>query len=369
MLLHCVWEEIDDLAADVDEVCCGPDGSACVNGAPDECSMACMISVHEFEDQCGDQLEQILGSHRFQEVSILQTQCVDQVDVDAFMDILAEAECPDENGDFADGGTVDLPPTLPPIVLIPAPPGPPAMAGSTMIVADGAMHTETVDAAGDDAWFGFMAIAGDSYEIDTELESPYTLPDSVLQLVGIDQTTILAENDDDPRSTMLYDSFIEWTCPATGIYYVNVHEYGRETGTFGLAITTAVSLGHTGDGDGGGGDPCAGGARMMEDNAIIAYEPAGNYGHDERCTWHIECPMGEVHLTLQAFQTEADYDLVDIFDGADVHAPELAQELSGSLALLPQTAWVSSGSDMYIEFVSDESVADQGFRASYLCQE
>ena len=164
---------------------------------------------------------------------------------------------------------------------------------------------------------------------------------------------------------MLYDSFIEWTCPESGLYYVLVHEYGRDSGTFGLAITGATSLGM---GGAGGGDPCSGGATMTEDNAIIDFEPEGAYEHDQRCTWHIECPRGHPELQMQAMATEEGYDYVDIFDGADVHGTELG-ELSGTLAELTTTTWTGSGTDMFIEFASDESIADRGFRASYICHQ
>ena len=63
--LHCVWEEIDELATEVDLVCCGADGGHCPEGPPDECSMGCMLTLHELTDQCGHQIEQILGSHRW----------------------------------------------------------------------------------------------------------------------------------------------------------------------------------------------------------------------------------------------------------------------------------------------------------------
>ena len=70
----------------------------------------------------------------------------------------------------------------------------------------------------------------------------------------------------------LYDSYIEWTCAVTGMYYINVHEYGRDTGTFSLSVTATDASFAT---DAGGGDPCVGGARMTEDNAVISFQPDG----------------------------------------------------------------------------------------------
>ena len=53
---------------------------------------------------------------------------------------------------------------------------------------------------------------------------------------------------------------------------MQVHEFARNLGTFDFAITEAINS------EAAGGDPChGGGAQMTEDNAIISFQPDGNY--------------------------------------------------------------------------------------------
>jgi hypothetical protein len=47
-----------------------------------------------------------------------------------------------------------------------------------------------------DTWFTFTAMGGSTYRIEVALGS---LPDSIAQLIGPDQETVVVENDNDPR--------------------------------------------------------------------------------------------------------------------------------------------------------------------------
>ena len=69
-------------------------------------------------------------------------------------------------------------------------------------------------------------------------------------------TNLPSTNDDDDRNPNTYASYIEWTCPASGTYYIMVQGYGSSTGTFGLTLTQG---GAGGGGGAGSGDPCNGG--------------------------------------------------------------------------------------------------------------
>ena len=86
-----------------------------------------------------------------------------------------------------------------------------------------------------------------TYQIGTTLG---TLTDTTIDLVGTNGKTVLVSNDDDERDSSggSLASYIEWTCPATGTYYVMVEPYGRERGTFTLSVNTASAASHT--------DPC-----------------------------------------------------------------------------------------------------------------
>ena len=81
----------------------------------------------------------------------------------------------------------------------------------------------------------------------------------------MDQQTTIAENDDDERATGQLDSYIEWTCPATGTYFINVYGYGGATGTISLSVTQAEQA----------NDPCSGQAELEERNAVISFTPQG----------------------------------------------------------------------------------------------
>jgi V8-like Glu-specific endopeptidase len=86
---------------------------------------------------------------------------------------------------------------------------------------------------GDVDWFGFTAMQGVTYTIETILSNRVSLADSTLTLFGTNGTTQLAFNDD-PNGA---ESKITWTAPALGTYYVQVAAPGDETGFYDLKIT------------------------------------------------------------------------------------------------------------------------------------
>ena len=120
-------------------------------------------------------------------------------------------------------------------------------------ISPGPATAGNVAAAGEQEWFSFAATAGASYQIETDLQ---TLDDTMVDLIDTDGHSLLVENDDDDRNPNTYASYIEWTCPASGTYYIMVQGYGSSTGTFGLTLTQG---GAGGGGGAGSGDPCNGG--------------------------------------------------------------------------------------------------------------
>jgi hypothetical protein len=74
-------------------------------------------------------------------------------------------------------------------------------------------------------WVRFEAQAGQTYEIATLDLERYC--DTVIDLYGPDGHTLLEQDDD---SGPEWASRIEWTSPASGIYYVKVLEYFGRTG-------------------------------------------------------------------------------------------------------------------------------------------
>ena len=46
---QCSWDKLDDLAVDVNMICCGADNEHCGGGSgmPDTCSPGCAVSLHQ----------------------------------------------------------------------------------------------------------------------------------------------------------------------------------------------------------------------------------------------------------------------------------------------------------------------------------
>jgi hypothetical protein len=67
----CPWDQMDDLATEVDGLCCGDDGSACAStgdtvgapafAAPASCGIGCAVGVHEFTSRCGVAIHTAFG--------------------------------------------------------------------------------------------------------------------------------------------------------------------------------------------------------------------------------------------------------------------------------------------------------------------
>jgi hypothetical protein len=80
------------------------------------------------------------------------------------------------------------------------------------------------------------------------------------------------------------------------------------------------------------------------------------------CYWLIMQPANvQIALIFNSFDTEQDYDFVDVYDGPDTMAPLLGS-FSGSN--LPPTL-LSSGSQMLVHFNSDAGVTSAGWQATY----
>ena len=231
--------------------------------------------------------------------------------------------------------------------------------GAIPVVLGVAMSAE-VAAPMQEVYFSLNAQEGTSYVFDTEAGS---LVDTVMVLYGTDGSTVLAENDDDTTHSGNLDSYIEWTCPATGSYNVMVHGFANSVGTFTLTVTEAVS------------GPCSEhGSTLLEPALEISFQPTGGTRDNQVCTWAIVCRPGQVvTLTLEEFETEESYDTLTISHMGT--APQ--QELTGSLAALPDTSLSASGdvvkvvtsatNTMTLRFSSDESVGGLGFRGEYEC--
>jgi len=75
-------------------------------------------------------------------------------------------------------------------------------------------------------WVTFTAISGRTYKLESWV---YEVADTKFYLYSSGNLTdYIAYNDDKYDGT--YGSFIQWTCPATGTYYLRIDSYGSNTG-------------------------------------------------------------------------------------------------------------------------------------------
>ena len=90
-------------------------------------------------------------------------------------------------------------------------------------------------AVGDEDWLKFDALASTTYSIQTsELASN---ADTYVYLYDTDGTTLLASNDDAGDALA---SYLEWTAPSTGTYYVRVRNWNPNVGGCGTGYAVAV---------------------------------------------------------------------------------------------------------------------------------
>lgn len=96
----CLWDELDDLASDVDMICCGPTGAQCTAGAngiiaqPTTCNPACAVAMHSFVQVCGPTIDTILGGDsRSTGINGFEQRCLSEADPHFFLDAIMNADC------------------------------------------------------------------------------------------------------------------------------------------------------------------------------------------------------------------------------------------------------------------------------------
>eukprot|EP01043_Picozoa_sp_COSAG02_P010323 COSAG02_NODE_361_length_23829_cov_82.704509_1_plen_1316_part_00 len=211
------------------------------------------------------------------------------------------------------------------------------------------------------AMYSLMASGGATYQIEVTLG---TLSDSVLEVYAPDGETMLTQNDDYGGTL---SSYIEWTCPSDGTYFVLVRGFSaQQTGDFTIEVTA-----DSGSSGGSSGDPCGGGLNLNAPSAVISYQPRGQYEDNEHCTWAVTCPeRGQVpSFTFTALDTEGGFDFVTISDGNALTAGNASpmDRVSGRLGDLTHVSYQSQSPSLTIEFETDGSVTGVGFEGSYAC--
>ncbi|XP_021357124.1 cubilin-like [Mizuhopecten yessoensis] len=112
------------------------------------------------------------------------------------------------------------------------------------------------------------------------------------------------------------------------------------------------------------GDQC-GGVLTSETGVLTSPNYPGYYDHNGYCAWSIYATPGDsISLTFTDMDLEnggCSYDYVEVRDGDNEDAPLFGRYCGSSI---PSTL-VTSGNHMFIEFRTDGSVRDNGFRAQW----
>ena len=86
------------------------------------------------------------------------------------------------------------------------------------------------------------------------------------------------------------------------------------------------------------------------------------YPSDSDCTWKISVPSkSKIELSFSAIALEPGFDYVDVYDGPTLGS-KIIKRLWGVVNPAPL---LSSGNQMLVRFVSDYSVQNRGFSATY----
>ena len=97
-----------------------------------------------------------------------------------------------------------------------------------------------------------------------------------------------------------------------------------------------------------------------------------NYNNNQQCYYAFYCTTANTKpkLVFTDFEvqssTDCSKDVVIVKDGTNIHSPELAR-LCGPKSGLASAQFTASGQKMLINFKSDSTITDKGFKAKVTC--
>jgi hypothetical protein len=134
------------------------------------------------------------------------------------------------------------------------------------------------------------------------------------------------------------------------------------TATSTATSTTTPTATPTSSGAGNGTMCVEGSSSAASGTLYDSGGATGNYNDFENCSFLVQPgASGVLELTFAAFATEAGFDVLSVYDGADASGVFLGS-YSGST--LPRTLYATSGS-AYIEFTSDFSITEIGYQINW----
>jgi len=177
-------------------------------------------------------------------------------------------------------------------------------------------------------------------------------------------------------SVLTYDCL---ECPAGQTSFARSTECshcpnGRHSSTAGSANCTACAAGSFPSGSEQAGAAaaahaaglstptvaCSGAKELVSNGGVIASGPL-DADHNMQCTWKLTVPFGKVNFKMTKINLESGFDYVKVYDGADMFAPKLANFTGDRIPDLI----TSSGSTLFIKFVTDADVVSRGFSATW----
>ncbi|MCC7354100.1 MAG: DVUA0089 family protein [Anaerolineae bacterium] len=108
------------------------------------------------------------------------------------------------------------------------------------VIPNNAPTSHTFNPPGDTDYVRFQAVAGATYVFSTSGLSSGA--DTVLTLWDQDGATRLLHNDDDPIPGRGLASRIEWIAPASGTYFISVHEFAGNNDCRGYQLSLRMAL-------------------------------------------------------------------------------------------------------------------------------
>ena len=90
-----------------------------------------------------------------------------------------------------------------------------------------------------------------------------------------------------------------------------------------------------------------------------------DYADEESCSWTLVCSSGAPTLSFETFDTEANFDFMYLYEGADAQGLVLEPGLSGS-GHAPMS-YTAASSSLFLVFQTDSSVTGPGFSATFSC--
>ena len=95
----CEWDELDDLAKELDLICCGVDNALCpasptTASFPMTCGPLCAVAMHSFSTACAESLDAIFAGDDFASgMAEFEDKCLTSADPHVFLDAIMHADC------------------------------------------------------------------------------------------------------------------------------------------------------------------------------------------------------------------------------------------------------------------------------------